>query len=198
MTNDDINLYLNWVILAITGRMAEADMLLRSYKPSVYRVAAALHKTYPFAECPVYRGVILDPTEGLASTNALGLTFVSWTEDRDVARWFGSPESYISEPFRERAPEARGYVLTMPRARGRVLWHHTWTQAFQIPLHVLAAMHPQIGPDIAPQLEWSLRTQREVVLEPLAELPAPEPIENVPGPGIAELDARLSPPWIAL
>jgi hypothetical protein len=196
-TPDDVNLYINWAILALVGRMAEADTLLRQYGASIRRAAAALREVYPFAERPLYRGVLLDPAEGLAHTNAIGLTFVSWSEDRDVARWFGSRESFISEPIADRFPRARGYVLTMPRARGRVLFHHTWVRAFQVPLHRLAAMHPQIGPEGAAQLEWALRTQHEVVLEPMDELPTPEPIENVPGLAIPELDRRLSPPWLS-
>jgi hypothetical protein len=193
-TADDVNLYINWALNAVYGRLADADAIMRVASDAIVRVAAVLRKRIPIAAAPLYRGMLLDPTR--PPDNA-SYTFVSWSEDVDVARWFGHPDAYISEPFREMFPEARGYVFTLDagaRSRATVLFHYSWAKAFD-GLSRLALVHPFMGAEGERQIEWSLRTQREVITAPLPTLPAALPVDDVPGALITELDRRLAPPW---
>lgn len=190
-TADDINAYINWTLYMVLGGLREADSLMRSHRAGIRRVADELSRRHPIAARPIYRGVLVNPALGIG-TEYLS---VSWSEDRDVARWFGSPESFISEPFRQMFPEARGYVLTLPAPTSRVLFHHTWARAFANPLEALALRHPHMGVEGARQIQWSLRTQQEVITEPVPALPEGQPIETVDGPSVAVLDERLAPPW---
>ena len=202
MTHHDINLMINWLLHAVLGAMAQADVITRMDPGALARVARVLRQRHGLPRRPLYRGLLL----ANASVDLVGpdprtgrtLPWWSWSEDRDVARWFASPESYISEPFREYAPEARGYVLTLDRiAPEHVLWHHSWRHAFGVPLEQLALAHPYLGREAARQIAWSLDTQREVITAPLPTLPTPEPVGNVPGATVAALDARLTPSWIS-
>jgi len=195
VTNNDVNLYINWVLHAVYGRLGEADMIMRHAADGIRKVAAVLHKKHPIKPATLYRGMLLDPTR--PPDNA-SYTFVSWSEDVDVARWFGHPGTFISEPFREMHPEARGYVLTLQQLTAAdVLFHHSWSDAFGPPLDYLALMHPFMGTEGQRQIAWSLQTQCEVITAPLATLPAALPVESVPGAPVPELDARLSPPWVS-
>jgi hypothetical protein len=183
---DDFNRYVNFVLYAVLGRMAEADGMMRRYSASIERVAARFAERFPVAPAPIYRGMLLDPSEPLQLDPRL--TFLSWSEDRDVACWFASPDSVISAPLTMCKPTLRGALLTLPEPH-RVLFHHTWGRGWAR----LALAHPHMGCDGARQIAWSLRTQREVITAPF-ELPAAE--WDPASPPVAELDRRLTPPWM--
>ena len=191
-TSNDVNYYINWVLNAVYGRLAEADTIMSVASASVHRIAAMLQSRWPVETKPLYRGMLLDPQRKLDADPTF--SFVSWSEDRDVARWFGHPDAFISEPFKEFYPEARGYVLTLERPVS-VLFHYSWAGVFGTPLDRMALLHPHMGAEGQRQIAWSLATQREVITASLPTLPAAQPIEDVPGALIHELDRRLSPPW---
>jgi hypothetical protein len=187
-----VDIYINWVLYAVYGLMGDADALRREYSDEITEVADELQRRNPIAPAPLYRGILLESADTLRPDP--NLTFLSWSEDRDVARWFGSPASYISGLFAIHYPEARGYVMTLARPTARVLFHHSWRRAFGMPLERLALVHPYIGAEGCRQIAWSLDTQREVITEPLATLPTPEPVDLS---DTTELDRRLSPPWVS-
>mgnify|MGYP001586831954 CR=1 FL=1 len=188
----DVSLYINFVLHAVLGRMAEADSIMRMAAPSIARVADRLRAAHPIAPGPIYRGVLLDPAKPIAID--LAYTFMSWTEDRDVARWFGSCESIVSEPLASSDSTLRGFVLALDAAPSRILFHHAWRHAFGIPLEKLALGHPMMGDEGCEQIGWNLRTQHEVIIEPPDALPAATPIENLNGCSMVELDRKLTPP----
>jgi hypothetical protein len=45
------------------------------------------------------------------------------------------------------------------------------------------------------QIEWSLRTQREVITGPVDKL-SPEPTADLDGDELAVLERQFSPPWV--
>lgn len=195
---DDVNVYLNWLVYAVLGHMAEADELLRLYGASARRLAAWLRWRHPITVGRLYRGMLLVPGEPVEPDPRL--RFVSWTSSCDVARWFATPTSTISEPLAASNPALRGYVLTLDGASPEhVLWHPSWHRAFGVPLSTLAAAHPHIGQSGALQVAHSLATQHEVILTPPASFPTPEPVEAFPGTDVVELDRQLVPPhcWLS-
>ena len=186
MIHEAMNYYIHFVMFAVLGRMAEADGLMRSHGRTIRTIASALGKA-PIEIRPVYRGLLLDPTKPYRRDERL--TFLSWSEDRDVARWFASRQSYVSEPLVQSNPKLRGYLARLEEPQ-RVLFHHAWINSTH--LATLAAMHPQMGAEGARQITWSLATQAEIITEPL-DL-EPEPIEEPDD--IDDLDRRLSPWWL--
>jgi hypothetical protein len=189
------SMYINFALNAVLGRLSDADAIFCAAASDIYFVAYELSKRFPLPNSELYRGLLLDPREEFK--HQYEYKFLSWSEDRDVARWFASPDSFISKEVTERKPHTRGYVLTLPHTkRPTVLFHYSWANAFG-PLPAFALMHPFMGIEGARQVQWSLRTQREVITDPMSPLPVPEHVDSMHGPTVRELDARLAPPWIA-
>ena len=195
MTRDDANLYVNFALHAILGRLREADVLMRFALPHIRRVADRLSRDFPIEPKPLYRGVLLGPRESM--TLDPRYTFLSWSEDRDVARWFADPLSTVSQYVALAKPGCRGHIFEYDKGapRPRILFHHSWVIAFGgiTEFSMLARLHPFMGDEGARQIYWSLRTQQEVITEP-TELPKPQRFEDVPGELRHTLDQRLSPP----
>lgn len=188
---DEVALYVTFVLHAVLGRLAEADELMRRFAPQIRHVADALTWAVATPPRPVYRGLLLDPDKTYDADPRY--TFMSWSESRDVARWFACPRSVVSEPLAASNPKLRGYLVEAD-APARILFHYSWSRAFG-GLSPLARMHPLIGETGARQVAWSLRTQREVITEPVFEVrPAPAP--DLSAAELQELERRLSPPWV--
>ena len=192
----DLDLYINFALHAIYGRLAEADQIMRLGGDQVRRVAAQLAGRLPILPVPLHRGMLLDPDKPF--TMDPKLTFLSWSEDRDVARWFACPRSVVSEPLMQQNSKLRGYIVEIPKPTDRVLFHYTWAVAFDTltgGLAPLALAHPMMGEEGRRQIGWSLRTQREVITEPIADL-QPVQAPDLDAPALEALERRLSPPWV--
>lgn len=188
----DINLYINFALNAIYGKLGEADQIIRFRGASIRRVADDIAMQIPIASAPIYRGLLLDPDKPYGADPKL--TFQSWSEDLNVARWFACPRSVVSEPLAQKDPKLRGYVATLSAPRSRVLFHHSWASALG-GLACFAMIHPLMGKEGKRQIEWSLRTQCEVITEPIADL-SPIPTADLDATALGALERRLSPPWV--
>lgn len=191
MKRDDLNLWINFALRAIYGQMREADALMRTFGVAVRRAADEMCRRYPVRSVPLYRGILLDPARGYASDDRY--TFVSWSEDVDVARWFACPRSAVSVYAASVVPGLRGFLVELPRPTSRVLYHHSWARRFD-GLAPLALSRPQMGVEGARQVAWSTTTQREVITEPTPMTPTPAPELNAEQ--LEALERKLSPPWI--
>jgi hypothetical protein len=189
---NDINLYINFALHAIYGKLGEADTIMRFAGDAVRRVADEIAAECPIDPLPIHRGMLLDPAEPFRADPQL--TFLSWSEDRDVARWFACPRSVVSEPLAWGNPKLRGYVAQLPAPRTRVLFHHSWASALG-GLACFALVHPLMGEEGKRQIAWSLRTQREVITEPVADL-VPERVPDLDAVTLEALERRLSPPEV--
>lgn len=188
----DLDFYVNFALHAILGRLGEADQLMRVCGEPIRRVAGRLAEKCPIEATPLHRGLLLDPDEPFEIDPKL--TFLSWSEDRDVALWFACPRSAVSEPLAQTNPRLRGYVVDVPAPRSSVIFHHAWARVFG-GLASLALAHPLMGAEGRRQIEWSLRTQREVITEPVADL-RPDRVPDLDASALETLERRLSPPWI--
>lgn len=188
MNGIDGNYWINFVLHAVYGKLAEADHIMRVGGMHVRSFADKLASIMPINDRKaIYRGVLLDPA--IAYRADPKLMFLSWSEDPFVARWFASPDSVISTPVIERHPDYRGYLFTLEEPRSRVLFHHSWVKPDAFARFAL--QHPLMGVDGQRQIRWSLETQREVITEPVIGL-VPIPVEPV----TREIDRRLAPSWI--
>jgi hypothetical protein len=188
----DVEFYLNFALHAVLGRLRETDAIMRIAGDAVRSVADRISARSPITPAPIYRGMLLDPDVSFAADPKL--MFLSWSEDRDVAVWFACPRSVVSEPLAESNPRLRGYLVDLPVPRSRVLLHYSWTPVLG-GLSRLAHAHPLMGAEGARQIEWSLRTQREVITEPVDDL-RPERAVDLDAAALETLERRLSPPWI--
>ena len=190
----DLDLYLNFILHAVLGKLGEADALMSIAGEEIRSVADRLAAKYRIEPKPLYRGMLLDPD--VAYQLEPKIAFVSWSEDRDVARWFACPRSVVSEPLMAANAKLVGFIAEMPSPQSRVLFHHGWLDGGLVNgIAALALMHPLMGPEGRRQIEWSLRTQREVITAPVEGIvPARAPDLNTQT--LAELERRLAPPWI--
>jgi len=194
-TIEDWNVYVNFVILAVTGRMGEADAVMRQRGDAVRSMAMWLRTGAPgwpgpgqalaaYAEkvtgATLWRGLLLEPekikrkTKKGRSLRVLQpdpqLTFLSFSFDRDVACWFADRESVISGYVAQQRPKATGWLARYDKARPRqILWISAW-DAIPLPdgsgrAIPLAAAAAQYPGLPADQFAWNLQTQREVILD---------------------------------
>ena len=190
----DLDLYLNFILHAVLGKLGEADALMSIAGEGIRSVADRLAAKYHIEPKPIYRGMLLDPDVPYKLDPKLA--FVSWSEDRDVARWFACPRSVVSEPAMAMNPKFVSFIAEMPSPQSRVLFHHAWLdQGLVNGVAALALMHPLMGAEGRRQIEWSLRTQREVITAPVEGL-VPVRAPDINTQALAELERRLAPPWI--
>lgn len=189
---DDINFYVNFALHAVYGKLGAADTIMRFAGDAIRRVADEIAKACPTDPAPIYRGMLLDPAQPFRAEPTL--TFLSWSEDRDVARWFACSRSVVSEPLAAQNPKLRGFIAELPAPRSRVLFHHSWASALG-GLACFALIHPLMGEEGKRQIEWSLRTQREVITDPVVDL-APASVPDLDAVTLEALERRLSPPWV--
>ena len=193
----DVDLYLNFALHAILGRLGEADALMSIAGDEIRSVADHLAAQYPIEGRPLYRGMLLDPDTTYVSDPKL--TFLSWSEDRDVALWFACSRSAVSAPLAATNPKLRGYLVELPAPTSRVLFHHEWASNTSNDLlrglATLALAHPLMGAEGRRQIEWSLRTQCEVITAPVDGL-SPSRTADLDAAALTALERRLSPPWV--
>jgi hypothetical protein len=180
---DDAYYYINFVLCAVGGRMREADAIMHVAGDEVRSAADLLSRKRPVAQKPLYRGILLDPVEPYHHDPSL--SFLSWSEDLDVAKWFACRTSLISEYVTHIFSAYQGFLITLPVAPSRIIFHHSW--GGRLP-QLAARLHPEIQRQIA----WSLATQSEVITEPIDGL---EP-RSVGDLDAVALDRRFAPPWI--
>ena len=191
----DLDFYLNFLLHAILGRLREADTLMHMVSNNIRTVARQIAVQYPVARVPLYRGMLLDPEKTYAADPKL--TFLSWSEDKDVARWFACPRSAVSEPLAATNAKLRGHLVELLETSDpppRVLFHYSWTFLLE-DICAMARAHPLMGDEAKRQIKWSLRTQREVVTEPIDGL-SPKQTPDLASEELEALERKLSPPWI--
>jgi len=208
-TANDANIYVNWVIYAVLGKLQEADAILRQHGASVERVAASMRRHAPPPAKPLYRGVVLTHADAAPSALAPRPRVESWSfsEDIDCARWFACLDASISGAIVEAYGRAAldGYLMTCEKAPAAVLFHHTWKRipfgaGLSIDVRAAAICAERAGaiPETgACQFEWALRTQAEVITKPPQ---APIPFAPVGVLNARVLEERYGPPripWIA-
>lgn len=184
------NNYLNWLPRALLGQLAEADSIMQTTGDSIAKTAEFLSMMIPTQKKVLWRGLILDPNTHpeLGITPRPEATFESWTEDIQVAKWFGSPDTIINIEMRKKYPDYKGYMSCtyideLPDFT--VLWHHNWKKTLEACMKEACARTgtkvknigdlvratnrsktQQERSSYVKQTNWALCTQKEVILSP--------------------------------
>lgn len=196
-----INIYLSWVVPAIMGMLQQADTLAHHYPGEIEAVAASLRARNRQPLRTLYRGVLLEPHEaagGVIYTRPGGEMSVSFSESRDVACYFGLPETIVSGEVVRMRSNVEGYLIDTVPKRADILWHYKWNpvvyNGMTVDIRQAARMHPMTAHDPS-QFDFNLATQKEVVLKPF---PAHVPFLLTPigdtCPDADSLNARFTPP----
>lgn len=164
--NESLNLYINFLLYAIVGRMGEADSLLRRFKREIYEAAAHSLRGC-VAPTLVFRGVLLDPEQDVRDYKLKHddrLTFLSFSRNLDVAKWFADVDSIMSGYVKQVRPNVQGFLTEYSPDPTDVLFYAKAQPTLCKVLALAADMHPDIEPT---QLKWNLATQDEVILKPV-------------------------------
>ena len=212
MTSQAFNVYLSWVCYAVVGQTERSDAILSEHASLVLRGAAAQREAFPVEPKRLYRGILLEDHEVVRGMVAADerLRNVSYSEDLEVAQYFADPETIISGLVTSRKLNVKGYIIERQVTQDRVLFHHSWAQTGillppdvpepwneirAIPLGPPASM--LLGDDLALQLAFALRTQKEVIRYQDGAVLAVRPRQDLPSPSTQTLNDRYVPPWLS-
>lgn len=161
-----ISIYLNFVLYAVTGCLAQADALLNRYRLPICIIADGMrrHVGFPtsWLDQKLHRGLLVEPDEikdGKLSLISDPFTFASFTEDPMVAAYFACRRTYISGLVVIQRPMVVGQIMTYSPVDAQILFHWTWRDT--LPFVQCAISHPHID---ASQFIYSMATQKEVII----------------------------------
>ncbi len=194
--SENLNYWINWAILAVYGKMAAADHIMRQHGAQIGQGATELMLKIPIDidNLELYRGMVINDKFIQAGMlpHMDSNTFMSFTEELSVACYFGNPQSDISKYLAIQDPNAKGYIATHhPRREGEILFHYWWAQ--ELKLYKMAAMHPHIEDPM--QFRWYVNTQFEVITKPVEQL-AVKPIEEFNCLSVEQLNEMYTPPHL--
>ena len=195
----DWNVWITWVLYAVTGNLAAADSIMVQHGDSVRRVAKALSKLMPVPQRTLWRGLLLEAHEVVDGyvQPRVEHQFLSFSEDRDVACWFADRQSVMSGVVAQLRPQTTGWLTELKPPHKDVLFHWSWAPRFPVagqvgPLWALARMHPDLS-RVADQTEKAMRGQKEVILDSRgAKALKVVPHESAGCPPTAALDQRFT------
>jgi hypothetical protein len=166
--------YINFIVLAVTGRTGEADTIMQRFPKPIADCARELTAHFKAPYGPTYRGILVedDRLKGGILPHESDRTFLSWSENLEVAAWFANRDAIVSQVVVCIRPNVRGYITILNEPEpDTVLWRHSWGPLLEaltgVPLLKAALMHPQVDHR---QFLWNLTTQKEVITAPLGEL----------------------------
>jgi hypothetical protein len=128
--------YGNFVFNALMGR--NPDEYYTQHQKEIDAVATALrNRLGPQTGSPIYRGIILDPSEvqnGIVK-GVPEVKYVSFTENKDVATAFADTQNPMAEFMRMKYPNKKGYLITKTNYDPKqLLYHHSWSKV--LPMHL--------------------------------------------------------------
>ena len=173
----DYHIYKSFIVYVVLGKLDIAEALLgkKIHRNSVNRVAEDLQHKLPPPIQTLYRGLLLEPPVGSQiSSQYDNYSFISFSEDLDVACWFADPTSWFADEIMAKHPRAAGWIANYtPISLGEILFHWSWRDYLDTTPPVLA----EVARDLAlanqedaftwvHDLSWNLKTQKEVLLKP--------------------------------
>lgn len=107
-----VKIYWNFIFNALSGR--NPDRYYRKNSQSIDLIAAVLRKKFPKSIKPLYRGILLSPDEvhdGKVKHQS-EITYVSFSEDKNIAIAFADIKNDISKYVAFWSPNKTGYLIT--------------------------------------------------------------------------------------
>jgi predicted RNA-binding Zn-ribbon protein involved in translation (DUF1610 family) len=170
-------IYKTFVVLAIVGRQKAADSVCRNNIREIERVASYLNSISPIDAQRCYRGLLIEPDDVVNNQVAgqfQSATYISLSEDLEVACWFADTNAFISDFRMQQVPRSVGWIAEYVPAGDDIIFHHSWTDYLNSAApgpnlyEAMADIAPQIGmppQEAVMQLQWNLKTQEEVILK---------------------------------
>lgn len=127
MTQADLDIYFNWSCNQLAGDPVATDAYLRKNLEVVKRVAAKL--LYGYKPKPLYRGVIMRESGLTELKPSPDFTYLSFSEDKNVAEIFADPEHHMAVELRKQGKHY-GYITEYTPKIEEILFHHVFLEMF--------------------------------------------------------------------
>lgn len=162
-------MYWQFIALALSGHQREADIFYRRSDQYINFMAKLIRNRFgPSHGTTIYRGILLDPAD-VHNGVVKGwdeITYVSFTEDKNIALAFADTENDMGGVVMHRYPHYKGYLITKDYDVNLLLFHHTWLEA----ANMLPVWRQQFGDDAditLKQKEVTLKPERQYEVEPV-------------------------------
>lgn len=153
-----IKIYWNFIFNALSGR--NPDDYYRQNSQEIDFVASILRKKFPKVNKPLYRGILLFPDEvndGKIKHQS-EITYVSFSEDKNIAVAFADTQNPISAYVAQQYPSKKGFLITKNTYNQiLMLFHYEWL----FDTNAIAAFRRSFGTD-----SKFAEIQKEVILKP--------------------------------
>lgn len=153
-----LQIYWNFIFDALRG--ANPDRYYRKNSQSIDLIAAVLRKKFPKSIKPLYRGILLSPDEvhdGKVKHQS-EITYVSFSEDKNIAIAFADIKNDISKYVAVSSPNKTGYLITKNTYdQSLMLFHYEWLHD----TNAMVAFRRIVGAD-----SNFAEIQKEVILKP--------------------------------
>lgn len=153
-----MRIYWNFIFNALSGR--NPDDYYRQNSKAIDLIAVSLRRKFPKAIKPLYRGILLFPNEvhdGKVK-HQNDITYVSFSEDRNIAIAFADTQNSISSFVTQHYPTKKGYLITKNTYnQSLMLFHYEWLND----TNAIVAFRRAFGDD-----SKFAEIQKEVILKP--------------------------------
>jgi len=154
-------IYWNFIFDLLIGK--NPDRYYRQNNQKIDLISQFLRGKFPKQIKPLYRGILLDPSE-IINKKVKGIehiTFVSFSEDKRIALAFADTKNNISRYAMQTNPKQKGYLITKSSYNpSELIFHYEWLFDTR-----LITNFKNIVDDEARFIEL----QKEVVLKPESE-----------------------------
>lgn len=171
MRKHELQTYFNWSCALLVGDPVEADGFLRHNMVTIKKVAGELLRQIDYEPMTVYRGVIIKQRELTRLEPHNGFTYLSFSENVNIALKFANPADDMAFMVRHRLGEDQlyGYVAEYVPQQEEVLFHHHFLQILPYVQAIYAAQNVDAS---------RIHLQEEVtILQPAVALPVKTPYD---------------------
>lgn len=126
----ELGIYFNWSCNQLAGDSVATDKYLRDNMDTVRKVAARLLRKINYQPTLIYRGIIVQERDLEYLQPHPGFTYLSFTEDLDVAHVFANPDHFMAMAIRHRLGEEQlySYIAEYTPALEEILFHHKFLE----------------------------------------------------------------------
>jgi hypothetical protein len=112
----------------------DVDKYFIKNKHMILQGASIFHKEYPVELQEIYRGILLEPhhASNLLLEPLGHITYLSFSEDENVARKFGDIKNEISSFVMFQRPTSKGYLIKHTPKKEDILFHHSWAERIDL------------------------------------------------------------------
>lgn len=126
----ELGIYFNWSANQLAGDSVATDKYLRDNLDTIKKVASGLLRKINYQPTLIYRGVIMKERELTHLQPHPGFTYLSFSENLEMAKIFADPDHYMAFVMKHRLGEEQlySYIVEYTPQIEEVLFHHKFLE----------------------------------------------------------------------